>query len=387
MAKLPSLKIGLVLDTSLDPTDGVQQYVVDIGQWLAGRGHEVHYLVGQTERRQLPHIHSLSRNITVSFNGNRTTIPLPTSRRKLRAFMQEHDFDVLHVQTPHHPLMSQWLILAAKPKTAVVGTFHVLPYGTVARWGNRLLGLALRPSVKRIDTLLAVSPVAAEFAEWSYHKPATVLPNVIDYPLYHNARPLPQYDDDKLTILFLGRLVQRKGCQVLLKAVAKLVESDRQLPPFRVVICGRGQLEPKLRQFVRDHKLQDIVEFAGFVSEIDKPRYYASAGISVFPSNSGESFGIVLLEAMAGGSAAVLAGDNPGYHSVMRPQPDLLFDPKDSDMLAQKLAWLLSDAGERRRLAAWGADYTKGFDVTAVGQKLEAVYKEALRKRRGKDIL
>jgi len=377
---MPKLKVGIVLDTSLDPNDGVQQYVVAIGEWLRTQGHDVHYLVGQTETRQLPNIHSLARNFSVSFNGNRTTIPLPTSRRKLRRFMHEHQFDVLHVQTPHHPLLAQRLVLAANPRTAVVGTFHILPYGFVSRIGTRALGLWLRPSLKRFDTMLSVSPAAAEFEQKVFGLPSKVLPNVIEYPRFHKAQPFSQYDDNVLTILFLGRLVPRKGCHVLLEAVA-LLASNKALPKFRVVICGKGPLDAELRSYVASHGLDDIVEFTGFVTEADKPRYYASADVSVFPSSGGESFGIVLLEAMASGQAAVLAGDNPGYHSVLHEQPDLLFDPNDVQALAQKLATYLSDVKLRQQKATWGANYTAGFDVDTVGRQLLEVYTEALRKR------
>jgi phosphatidylinositol alpha-mannosyltransferase len=382
MASQPKLKIGLILDTSLDPTDGVQQYVVGLAEWLRSQGHDVHYLVGQTETRQLPNIHSLARNVTVNFNGNRTTIPLPTSRRKLQRFVREQNFDVLHVQTPHHPLMSQWLITGAGPRTAVIGTFHVLPYGKLASLGNRLLGVSLRPSLKRIDTMLAVSQVAADFAQQTFGVTAQVLPNVIDYDHFHAAKPLQRYRDDRLTILFLGRLVPRKGCQLLLEAIAQLRTSDRALPAFRVVICGRGQLEAQLKQFVNDHHMQDIVEFAGFVSEEDKPRYYASADISVFPSSSGESFGIVLLEALASGQAVVLAGDNPGYRSVIGQKPELLFDPTNSAELSEKLRKYITATKERTALAQWGAGYAKTFDTAVVGQQLLTIYDQALRKRR-----
>ena len=139
MAK--KLKIGIVLDTSLDPNDGVQQYVLAIGGWLTKQGHDVHYLVGQTEQRQLPNLHSLAKNIKVQFNGNRTTIPLPTSRKKLRAFLQQHKFDILHVQVPHSPFMAQRLISAASKDTAVIGTFHILPFGKIPRLANHVLGI------------------------------------------------------------------------------------------------------------------------------------------------------------------------------------------------------------------------------------------------------
>jgi phosphatidylinositol alpha-mannosyltransferase len=278
--------------------------------------------------------------------------------------------------------MAQWLILASDPKTAVVGTFHILPLGWMSRWGNRGLGIWLRPSLKRFDKMLAVSPAAAEFCLKSFGLKAEVVPNVINFQLYFNAPPLPKYQDGKLNILFLGRLVPRKGCLLLLEAVAELKKTQSDLPDFRVIICGRGHLEKKLRHFADQHGLRDIVEFAGFVSEDDKPSYYASADLAVFPSKGGESFGIVLLEAMANGRAAVLAGDNPGYHSVMESQPDLLFNPNSPPELAEKLARYIKNAEVRKQMAEWGSNYTKNFDTAVVGQKLVSIYEEALRKRR-----
>lgn len=375
------LKIGLIIDASLDPPDGVQQYVVSLGEWLRSKGHDVHYLAGQTEKRQLPNIHSLARNVGVMFNGNRTTVPLPARRRNLRRFIQQQQFDVLHVQTPHHPFMAQHLITAAGPTTAVIATFHILPYAWLSRLGNRLLASWLRPSLRRIDTMLAVSPAAAEFEKHSFGLPVEVLPNVIDYQLFQEARPLKDYDDDRLTILFLGRLVPRKGAQLLIEAVA-LLEREK-LPPFRVLVCGKGPLQPKLEQLIAERRLQAIVTLTGFVSEADKPRYYASADIAVFPSRGGESFGIVLLEALAARKPMVLGGDNPGYASVMAPRPDLLFDPDDAAALATKLRHFLTDQSERQTAAAWGTAYASNFDTAIVGRKLLAVYRRALRKRRG----
>jgi phosphatidylinositol alpha-mannosyltransferase len=373
------LVIGLVLDTSLDPPDGVQQYVIGLGEWLRGQGHEVHYLVGQTEHRQLPNVHSLSRNITVQFNGNRTTIPLFANRKKIHEVLRRYNFDVLHVQTPHHPFVAQPLVLAANRRTAVIGTFHIAAYNWLVTVGNWLLGWWLRPSLKRFDQIVSVSPAAADFARRTFHIKTEVLPNVIDYQLYHEAKPLSQYDDDVLTILFLGRLVPRKGCRLLLEAVAQLAQ-DKELPAFRVVLCGKGSEAGKLQRFANRNGLHDVVEMTGFVDEADKPRYYASADIAVFPSSGGESFGIVLLEAMASGLAAVLAGDNPGYRSVLEPHQELLFDPYDATALAAKLKEYLINERLRTAAGRWGTDYSRQFDINVIGQKLLAVYHQALRK-------
>ncbi len=373
------LKIGMVIDTSLDPTDGVQQYVLTLGAWLSSQGHDVHYLAGETHERTLNNLHSLTRNITVKFNGNRTTIPLYASRRKLREFLREQQFDVLHVQTPHHPFLAQHIIQAANPGTAVVGTFHILPYNWLARYSTKALGWLLRPSLVRIDQMLAVSPQAARFEQWAFGNKAEVLPNVLEYEVFRRAQPMQQYADEVLTILFLGRLVERKGCRYLLEAIAML---DRDaLPAFRVVICGKGALRVPLQEYVNEHGLDDLVEFAGFVSEADKPRYYASADIAVFPSTGGESFGIVLLEAMASGKAAVLAGDNPGYASVMEPRPEVLFNPRDTELLAEKISALLNNKEQRNEIADWGEDYSQRFDVEIVGPKLVDLYNSLLEQK------
>ncbi|HVV26041.1 MAG TPA: glycosyltransferase family 4 protein [Candidatus Saccharimonadales bacterium] len=378
---LKPLTIGLVLDTSLDPPDGVQQYVIGLGEWLRSQGHAVHYLVGQTKRSDLPNIHSLSRNVRVKSNGNWTTIPLYARRRDIRRLLKEVDFDVLHVQIPHHPLMAQRIVLAADRRTAIIGTFHIAAYSWLETAGTKALGWWLRPSLKRFDRILSVSAAAARFAARTFGVKTEVLPNVIDWQHFHAARPLPQYDDGLPTILFLGRLVPRKGCRRLLEAIAILAK-DSTAPRFRAVICGKGPEAPQLAHFIKENGLSDSVEMVGFVSEADKPRYYASADIAVFPSSGGESFGIVLLEAMAGGRAAVLAGDNPGYRSVMEPQPELLFDATDAEALASRLKAYLMDDKRRQAAADWGAAYSRGFDTAAVGQKLTAIYREALRKRR-----
>lgn len=381
MAK-PGLTIGLVLDTSLDPPDGVQQYVIGVGEWLRSQGHDVHYLVGETRHRDLPNVHSLTRNISVVFNGNRTTIPLPARPKRLRAVLRKYDFDILHVQTPHSPFMAQPLIMRASSRTAVVGTFHIAAYSRLVTTGNWLLGWWLRPSLRRIDRMVSVSSAAAAFAKLTFHKDTQVLPNVFDYRLFHEAKPFERYNDDKLTILFFGRLVPRKGGRVLLEAFA-LLAKEKNMPPMRLVICGKGPDLPRLHKFANQHDLQDAVEFTGFVPEEDKPRFYASADITVFPSSGGESFGIVLLEAMASGRACVLAGDNPGYRSVIDARPELLFKPDDSQGLARILSKYIHDKAGREAAGDWGARHTKQFDKAVVGKKLLEIYEQALRERRG----
>lgn len=376
------LKIGLVLDDGLDEPDGVQQYILSIGEWLKMQGHTVHYLVGQTKRLDIGGTHSLSRNISVSSNGNSMSIPLPTSRHKLKAHLKREKYDVLHVQVPYSPFMGGQLVNMVDKSTAVVGTFHILPNSTLISFGTRLLGLWSWRSLRRFDKMLSVSPAAKAFAKKTFGVDSDILPNVVDYERFSSGGRLTKYQDGVLNILFLGRLVPRKGCLTLLQAITELKSDRAYLPKFRVIVCGRGPLQTSLAKYVFENAMEDLVEFAGFVKEEDKPNYYASADIAVFPSSGGESFGIVLLEAMAGG-AATLAGDNPGYRSVLADYPDQLFKATDSHELALLIKRYLTDASLRQATAKQGQDFAKNFDIPIVASQLVEIYNQALQKRRG----
>lgn len=379
-ANKQSLKVGFVLDDTLDTADGVQQYVLTVSTWLKEQGHEVHYLVGETKRTDIPHIHSLARNVAVRFNKNRMSIPLPASRSALKTLLQQEQYDVLHVQLPYSPMLAGRIIASAPAQTAVVGTFHVAPYSSLVSLGNHLLHVLNRRTLERFDRIMSVSSVAQQFAKRTIKKDTHIVPNTVDLQPYARAVPLPQYNDATPTVLFLGRLVERKGCWHLLRAVRILRDSKLVSSPFRVVICGKGQLEAPLKRYVAEHSLQNVVDFAGFVAEKDKPAYMASSDIAIFPSTGGESFGIVLIEAMAACKGAVLAGNNPGYASVA--SADALFDPHDEQGLAQLLAALLNDPGQRKKRQVQQAALVKQYDIAMVGRKIEACYKAALHSRR-----
>ena len=372
------MKIGLVLDDTLDTPDGVQQYVLNVGAWLTDQGHDVHYLVGNTARTDIPNVHSLSRNVQVRFNGNRMSMPLPTNRRLLRIFLQEQQFDVLHVQVPYSPFMAGRLISLAPSNTAVIGTFHILPYSRWVTLANRLLAIMNHRSDKRFDRILAVSSPAQAFAKRIYGYECDVAPNPVRLSQFQGASS----DNPVLTITFLGRLVLRKGPLLLLQAVRYLREHGLYNDPFRVLIGGKGELRSELERYVQNHQLGDVVSIIGFVDEADKAAFLAQGDLAVYPSTAGESFGIVLLEAMAAARGAVLAGNNPGYTSVMQPYPDQLFDPNDIVGFADKLAWYLAHPEGRERAAMLQRQYVQRFDINVVGTKLVAIYTKTLQSRR-----
>jgi phosphatidylinositol alpha-mannosyltransferase len=373
-----SLKIGFVLDDSLDSTDGVQQYVLTMSEWLRNHGHDVHYLVGQTRRTDLAGLHSLSRNMSVRFNGNRMSMPLPASTARIRELLAREQFDVLHIQMPYSPFLGAKILQAAPATTALVGTFHILPFGRLHKVAARALSRYVRASQRRLDEVFSVSAPAQVFSGW-LGIPSKVLPNVVAFSEFAHAKPMLTYKKD-FTVVFLGRLVTRKGGMELLKAV-KLLAEPAAIPNLKVVICGKGALGDKMKAWVRTHNLGGIVEFVGYVSEDDKPDYLASADVAVFPSLGGESFGIVLLEAMAAGAGVVIGGDNPGYRSVLGEGSPALFNPKDTAGLAELIQNIHDDTPLAHKLHNAQAHLVKGYDVDVVAPKLLARYQALVAKR------
>lgn len=374
------LIVGLVFDDSLDRPDGVQQYVQRVAEWLTNQGHEVHFLVGETMRTDLANVHSLSRNLRVRFNGNTMSMPLPTSKGVLKKVLAEHKFDVLHVQMPYSPFMAGRLMKLADSKTAIVGAFHILPYSRLVVFANRLLGWANWRSGKRLDAVMAASPPAQAFARRLYGYECQVVPNPVRVSDF--SPTIAPKENVIPRIVFLGRLVERKGARHLLEAVAYLRENHLYDGPFEVVIGGKGELFEQLQHFVRQVGLKDIVSFPGFIPEVEKAALLESADIAVFPSVSGESFGISLLEAMAAAPGVVLAGNNPGYASVMHGLSDRLVEPLDTPIFARMLADWLGDAGRRTVAAAEQRQYVQQYDIAIVGEQIEKVYEEALRSKR-----
>lgn len=373
------MKIGFVLDDSLDKADGVQQYVITLGNWLSKSGHEVHYLVGETRRNDLAHIHSLSRNVAVNFNGNRVSIPLPVNKKSLHKLLNKEMFDVLHVQMPYSPMLGARVVNAAPSNTAIVGTFHIVPFSGREKIATRLLRMLIWRSLRQFRVVMSVSAPAAKFARRSLGVKSTVVPNVVDVQFLRSAKKIKKFEDGKINIVFLGRLVERKGCQHFLHALERLHQQHR-LDNVRVLICGKGQLDAKLRAYVKSHHLGNIVHFTGFVTEYKKSDYLASAHIAVFPSLAGESFGIVLIEAMAAGSEVILAGDNSGYRAVLSGQKQQLINPRDTTAFSKTILHFIHSSKDRNQAHRWQQSQISRYDVRQVGQTIVKHYQAAIEK-------
>lgn len=370
------VKIGLVLDDTLDKPDGVQQAVITLGTWLRSEGHVVHYLVADTSRKDLPNVHSLGRFVNLRYNKNTVRTPLPASRKAIKKLLEHEQFDVLHIMLPYSPFLAKQVIKYAGPKTAVIGTFHILPASRLHGYSNQALRVLLGRSLHRFDAIMAVSEPAIHFARKAYGINAEYVPNPIVMSDFRSGKRLKEYGKNKLNIVFLGRLVERKGVLELIKAYNNL--DDVVASRTRLLIGGKGPLKAKAKQMVHGNR---EVHFAGYVSEAEKANFLASADIAVFPSISGESFGIVLVEAMAAGAGVVLGGNNPGYRSVLGQQPYLLFDPKDTNAFSEQLRLFVEDNSLRDKMHAWQEEAVQQYDIAVVGEQVVSIYKRCLHER------
>lgn len=396
------LRVGLVIDDSLDRPDGVQQHVLTLGAWLSGLGHEVHYLSSTTVRTDLRNMHSLARNLRLKFNGNRLGIPLPAPARGITELLDSVDFDVLHINMPYSPLLAGRVITRARPGTRVVGTFHILPWTRLTRWGTRLLGLVQRRQLRRFTRVIAVSAPAAVFAADALGVTPIVIGNPVDVARFSQAREaelarvahaarepelvpgaeaaygvgaerLTGVGEAPVRIVFLGRLVERKGAGELLRAVVALRSLTQT--PVEVVLGGTGPLREELESYVVAQGLTDHVEFIGYVAEDDKAALLAGADVVALPSTGGESFGISVVEALAASRGVVLAGDNPGYRTVMEGLEDQLIDATDTPAFAALLTRYVDDAAARTAASARQVVHAGRFDVNVIGAQVLEVYR------------
>src|SRR6478609_4707697 len=380
------LRIGLVIDDGLDKPDGVQQIVLTLGRRLADLGHEVHYVTSTTERTDLPHLHVLGRTVSVRFNGNRLRSPLPARRADVRRLLAEVPFDVLHVTMPYSPLLAGRVVSAASPRTAVVGQFVIYPQDRLTRWGIRALGLAERRRLRRFDAITALSEAARESVREAYGRDVPVIGGPVELGAPAGAPAgspaasrVPATGDDRpVRIVFLGRLVERKGPRELLAAAAAMPATR----PWTLTLAGRGPLLDELRERARAAGIADRVDFPGFVAEEDKAALLAGADVVALPSTGGESFGMSVVEALADAGGVVLAGDNPGYRTPMAGLEDQLVDPRDTAAFARTLARWVDDPAGRAAARAPQRAAAQRFDAGEITAQTLAWYEAAIAARR-----
>jgi len=363
------LRIGIVCPYSWDFPGGVQNHVRDLAEFLISNGHHVEVLAPATESEDLPdYVVSAGRAISIPYNGAVARILFGVvANNRVRSWIHEGNFDLMHLHEPAIPSLS--LLACWAGEGAMVGTFHA-----AAKYQKAIvaIGPILEPVIEKLSARIAVSESARLTLTAHLETDAIVIPNGIYADNYRDGASRAEWQGN--TVGFLGRFEEdRKGLPVLLEALPII---SRFIPNIRVLIAGPGDSEEVLEKV--DPQLRHRVEFLGQISEEDKADFLASVSLYIAPNTGGESFGIILAEAMAGG-AAVVASNIPAFADVLgNGQYGALFESEDSENLAKVIIDLLRDDAKRKELAAAGAIHAQRFDWNQVGEEIFEVYELAM---------
>ena len=363
------LRIGIVCPYSWDVPGGVQNHIRDLAEFLLNNGHHVEVLAPATESDDLPeYVVSAGRAVSIPYNGAVARVLFGVgANSRVRSWINDGDFDLLHLHEPAIPSLS--LLACWAGEGAMVGTFHA-----AAKYQKAIvaIGPILEPVIEKLSARIAVSESARLTLTAHLETDAIVIPNGIYADNYRDGSSRSEWTGN--TIGFLGRFEEdRKGLPVLLDALPII---SRFIPEIRVLIAGPGDSEEVLGKV--DPQLRNRVEFLGKISESDKTDFLASVSLYIAPNTGGESFGIILAEAMAGG-AAVVASDIPAFADVLgNGEFGALFESENSESLAKVIIDLLRDDAKRKGLAAAGAVHAQRFDWSQVGEEIFEVYELAM---------
>ena len=373
------MKIAMVSPYDFTWPGGVTAHVSQLARELGRSGHEVKVLAPHSPSREFQDadlLVPLGRSVPLPSGGSIARVSLSWwLYPKVRALLKKEQFDIIHLHEPMAPILP--LCVLEFSKSVNVGTFH-------ASYSRQHLYRFTSPIIKRWQKRLhgniAVSPAARRYVNNTFPGDYEIIPNGIDFKHFSgNVSPLPQYQDGKLNILFVGRLEKRKGLQYLLEAYSKL---KWEIPNIRLIVVGPGNPDKESYRILSSHNLQDV-DFVGKVSYDDLPRYYASADIFCSPATGAESFGIVLLEAMAAGKP-VVASDIEGFRGVMTDgEHGLLVPKKDSDALADALRKLARDPELRSKLGGQGNRTAEEYRWEVVAGRVEKYYNTCLQAQNG----
>ncbi|WP_430501120.1 glycosyltransferase family 4 protein [Micromonospora trifolii] len=378
------MRIGIVCPYSFDVPGGVQNHVMDLAEALITLGHEVSVLAPADEDSPLPgYVVSAGRAVPLPYNGSVARIAFgPVSTARVRRWITNGDFDVLHV---HEPLtLSLSLLAVLSARGPVVATFHT------AMTRSRVLAAAqgvLQIVLERITARIAVSALARKVQVEHMDGGAVEIPNGVAVAKFTDVEPLPGWPGECAagtggTLGFLGRFTEaRKGFPVLRDAFVALAATR---PGLRLLVAGPGDPDDLYDQFPAE--LHEQITFLGLVSEADKARMLRSVHLYVAPNTGGESFGMILTEALAAGTT-VIASDLDAFRRVLDGgRAGRLFPTGDPVGLRDVLGELLDDPAARATLSACGDQVVANFDWPVVARRVLEVYAAAIEATDGRVI-
>ena len=361
------MKIGIVNPYSWDVPGGVGFHIRDLALKFRSRGHDVRVLTPSSSRDLPDWISSAGQSVSVPFNGSVANISVsPAALRRTRRWLADNAFDVVHVHEPVVPSVS--MAAAMLSSAPLVGTFHAALGRSVSR---AIASAPMRLYMERIGVRIAVSEEARRTLIEHHGGDAVIIPNGVETASFRRASTDPRWmaTDSRPVIVFLGRLDEpRKGLSVFAGAIEGVLD---KMPGARFLIAGRGDAPEIRRQVAR-------FSFLGGISDEEKASLLAGASVYVAPQTGGESFGIVLVEAMAAGTA-VVASDIPAFRAVLEDgRAGVLFETGSSAALVDQLLGLLADKARLEDLSKAGQRASLQYDWEVVADKVFEVYRLAI---------
>ncbi len=365
------MRVGIVCPYDWSAPGGVKQHIRDLANALQDQGHEVSVLTPCENESDLESfVVSAGRPIPVPYNGSVARLSFgPVSAARVRRWVRDGQFDVVHVHEPASPSLS--VLACWVCDGPLVATWHSSSERSRAMTAFYYL---LQTAMEKISGRIAVSEKARQTLVENVGGDAVLIPNGVTCKQFETGEPFDGYPRAGRTILFLGRIdEQRKGLDVLLKAMPQIVE---RFGDIRLLVAGPGDIDGVRASL--DPTVSPHVEFLGLVSEDDKVRAFKSADVYIAPNTGGESFGIVLLESMAAGTP-VLASDIEAFSKVLENGTSgALFANEDSVDLATQLEALLIDAPRCEALRIEGFRRSREFDWASVARDIVRVYEAVL---------
>lgn len=372
------MKIGLVCPYNITKGGGVQEIVKALQSGLAARGHDV-VIITPRPRDVTKKI----KNTILLGNGTDFRSPMHTTSqvsvsvdgKEIEEMLEREKFDVLHFHEPWIPVLSRQIL--SRSTSVNVATFHAkLPETMMSRSFAKVVTPYTKSVLKYIDSFTAVSEAALEYLRTMSDTPVSIVPNGIDLQHYHV--PRNKTTKKEKTILYIGRLEKRKGVAYLLKAFACFANDN---PHIKLVIAGDGVDRQKLELLADELKIKNV-KFLGYITEQKKKQLLRDSDLFCSPAVYGESFGIVLLEAMASGLITV-AGNNPGYASVLDGLGSLsLVNPKDTTEFAKRMELLINEPQLQKLWLNWAKETVPQYDYKIVVEQYESVYLSAYESRK-----
>ncbi|WET76702.1 glycosyltransferase family 4 protein [Amycolatopsis sp. QT-25] len=365
------MKIGIVCPYSFDVPGGVQGHVIDLAKALLARGHQVSVLAPADEDSDVPDfVVPAGKALGIPYNGSVARLQFgPVSYSRVRRWIRDGDFDVLHLHEPAAPSLS---LLALKVADGpIVATFHT------ATTRSRTLAAfqpVLRPLLEKITARIAVSALARRVQVEHAGGDAVEVPNGVDVDFFSRALPLDGYPRAGGTVGFVGRYTEpRKGMGVLLEALRLLLPEFEEL---RLLVVGRGDADQLRRE--AGPELAPHVDLLGQVDDETKARALRSVDVYCAPNTGGESFGMILTEAMAAGTPVLASGLDSFRRVLDDGKAGMLTETGDAAALAGGLRELLADPARRASLAAAAGERVAMFDWSVVTTQVLRVYETAI---------